>query len=200
MPTIRAFIAVELSPAARTALAQLQQRLKPLVPPQSVRWTTPENIHLTLHFLGDIPTDEVSKTSSVLRAAAATCPPFALTLSGLGCFPNTRRPRIVWTGLAGQMEVLLNLHRELGERLKTIGFTPETRPYSPHLTIGRVKDGLPQRLLSKLGQVLEQTQPQIGQVAALDVAEISLMQSDLKPAGPVYTRLAAGALHSATSH
>lgn len=200
MPTIRAFIAIELSPAARTALAQLQQRLKPLVPPQSVRWTAPDNIHLTLHFLGDIPADGVSQTSSLLRAAAATCPPFALTLGDLGCFPNTRRPRIVWTGVSGQMETLLNLHRELGQRLKTIGFTPEARPYSPHLTIGRVKDGLPQRLLSQLGQVLEQTQPQIGQVAALDVAEISLMQSDLKPAGPVYTQLAAAALRSAASH
>jgi 2'-5' RNA ligase len=173
--------------------------LKALVPPQSVRWTAPENIHLTLHFLGDVPADEVSKISSLLRTAATTCPPFTLTLSGLGSFPNTRRPRIVWTGVSGQMETLLKLHREVGERLKTTGFTPEARPYSPHLTIGRVKDGLPQRLLSQLGQVLEQTQPQVGQLAALDVAEISLMQSDLKPAGPIYTQLAAAVLRSTAS-
>jgi len=193
--TLRTFIAIELSTEAQTALAKLQQRLKAVVPPQSVRWTAPENIHLTLHFLGDVAVDKVSKITNLMQAAAATCSPFSLTLGGLGCFPNTRRPRIVWTGVSGQVEILLKLHRELSEGLKTIGFTPETRPYSPHLTVGRVKDGLPQRLLNQLGQVLEQTQPQVGHVAALDVTEIHLMQSDLKPAGPVYTQLATAALN-----
>jgi 2'-5' RNA ligase len=195
-PTLRAFIALELSTETQTALAELQQRLKMVVPPQSVRWTAPENIHLTLHFLGDVTADEVSKISDLLRAAASTCSPFTLTLGGLGCFPNTRRPRIVWTGVSGQVEMLTKLHRKLGEGLKTeVGFTPEARPYAPHLTLGRVKDGLPQRQLSQLGQLLEQTQPQVRQVAALDVAEIYLMQSDLKPTGPVYTQLAAAVLN-----
>ncbi|GAB4410848.1 MAG: RNA 2',3'-cyclic phosphodiesterase [Anaerolineae bacterium] len=194
-PTLRAFIAIELSTETQTALAELQQRLKMVVPPHSVRWTAPENIHLTLHFLGDVAVDEVNKISDLMQAATSTCSPFALTLGGLGCFPNTRRPRIVWTGVSGQMDILLKLHRELGEGLKTIGFTPEARPYSPHLTVGRVKDDLPQRLLSQLGQVLEQTQPQVGQVATLNVAEIHLMQSDLKPVGPIYTPLAAAALN-----
>lgn len=197
--TLRAFIAIELSTEAQTALAELQRRLKTVVPPYSVRWTAPENIHLTLHFLGDVAVDEVSRISDLLQAAASTYSPFTLTLDGLGCFPNTRRPRIVWTGVSGQMDILLKLHRELGERLKPIGFTPETRPYAPHLTLGRVKDGLPQRLLSHLGQILEQTQPQVRHVAALDVAEISLIQSDLKPAGPVYTQLAAATLNLTTS-
>lgn len=190
MTTIRSFIAIELSDEARAALADLQNRLKRATLAQAVRWTAPESIHLTLHFLGDIAPDTVSQISSLLEQTAAACPPFTLTLGGLGCFPNTRRPRIVWIGVSGQTDILTRLHGELGQKLKTLGFTLDTRPYSPHLTLGRVKDTIPQRQLAQLGQALEQVQPTVGQLAALPVSEINLMKSELKPAGAVYTRLA----------
>lgn len=190
MTTIRSFIAVELSDEARAALADLQDHLKRVAPAQTVRWTVPESIHLTLHFLGDVAPETIPKITSLLEQAAAVYPPFTLTLGGLGCFPNSRRPRIVWTGVFGQTDILVQLHGELGEKLKTLGFTLDARPYSPHLTLGRVKDGIPQRQLAQLGQTLEQTQPAVGQLATLPVSEISLMKSDLKPAGAVYIRLA----------
>jgi 2'-5' RNA ligase len=189
MPAIRTFIAVELTDAAHTILAEVQNRLKAAVPAHTVRWTAPENIHLTLHFLGDTPTDDIKKISDLMTEVAATCRPFSVNLGDLGCFPHTRRPRIVWVGVSGQLDQLVKLYDDLGRRLKTIGFTPEARPFSPHLTIGRVKDGLPSPKLAQLGQTLERAQPNVGHLTTLAVAEISLMQSNLQPTGAVYTPL-----------
>jgi 2'-5' RNA ligase len=195
MTTIRSFIAIELSDEVRAALADLQNRLKAVAPAQVVRWAAPESIHLTLHFLGDVAADNIEKITKLIQLAALPYPPFDLSVGGLGCFPNTRRPRIIWVGVSGQTETLLSLQQSLGEKLKAIGFTPEARPYAPHLTVGRVKDGLPQRQLTQLGQMLEREQSQVGQLATLPVTEISLMKSELKPAGAVYTRLASAKLN-----
>lgn len=196
MSTIRSFIAIELSTEARATLAGLQDRLKSVVPPKSVRWTAPENIHLTLHFLGNMSATEVAKVTVLLQNELGAYRPFTLRLEGLGCFPNTRQPRIVWVGVVGETEPLVALQRELGRQLGVIDYVPDSRPYSPHLTIGRVTKGLQSRELSRLGELLEQQQAGVGQLAALPVTEISLMRSDLKPTGPVYTRVARGRLHS----
>jgi 2'-5' RNA ligase len=194
MQTIRSFVAIELSAEARTALIQLQNQLKALAPRQTVRWAAPESLHLTLHFLGDVPADDIDKITQLLHEAASASSPFTLALGGLGCFPNTRRPRIIWTGVLGETQSLQQLHLTLGEKLKAIGFTPETRPYSPHLTLGRVINYLPTRQLTKLGQAIEQAQGQVGQLASLRVTQISLMKSELKSGGAVYTQLVSAIL------
>jgi len=195
MKTVRTFIAIELSTEAQANITQLQSRLKGVSPPNTVRWTVPQNIHLTLHFLGDIAMDDLEEVARAVEATATGCPAFSLKLASLGCFPNTRRPRIVWVGVSGETDTLIKLHQTLGDQLRRrIGFQPESRPYSPHLTIGRVKRGIPPRKLDQLGQMLKQEIPQVGQLAALPVTEIQLIQSDLKPDGPVYTPLARGKL------
>ena len=197
MTTIRSFIAIELSDEARTKITQLQSRLKSVARPNTVRWTVPQNIHLTLHFLGDVAVDDLEEVARAVGSAATSCPAFLLNLSNLGCFPNTRRPRIVWVGVTGETDTLATLYQTLGEQLhRRIGFQPESRPYAPHLTIGRVKQGVPQRRLSQLGQVLDQEISQVGQLVELPVIEIQLIQSDLKPGGPIYTPLARGKLKS----
>ena len=130
-------------------MARLQSRLKEASPPQTVRWTDPKNVHLTLHFLGDLPEDSLEDVSRTVHDTAAAHTPFALNLANLGCFPNTRRPRIVWVGLTGDTDHLIALQSNLGDRLrKGVGFEPESRTYSPHLTIGRVKKGV-----TKIGYV-----------------------------------------------
>ncbi|RME72460.1 MAG: RNA 2',3'-cyclic phosphodiesterase [Chloroflexi bacterium] len=194
MKTIRTFIAIELPAEAAAALTALQQQLKAAVPPDSVRWTPARNIHLTLHFLGDIPAEAVDPLGEALRAAAGQVSPFTLSLTGLGCFPNMHRPRIVWVGVAGAVNRLTALHRDLGERLSIINYQPEARPYAPHLTIGRVKKGLPSRRMGPLSEALQQFQPRVGRLADLPVRGIHLIQSDLKPAGPIYTPLVSAAL------
>jgi 2'-5' RNA ligase len=195
MTTVRAFVAIELSDEAVTKIIQLQSHLKGVSPPKTVRWTVAQNVHLTLHFLGDVAVDDLKNAAHAVGSAAAGCPAFSLHLAGLGCFPNTRRPRIVWVGVTGDTGTLTKLHQALGDQLnRQIGFQPESRPYSPHLTIGRVKQGIPQRRLEQLGQVLEQETLQVGQLVTLPVTEVQLIQSDLKPEGPIYTPLARGEL------
>jgi len=193
--TIRSFIAIELSHEARTELARLQSRLKEASPPRTVRWTDPKNVHLTLHFLGDLPEDRLEDVNRSVRDAAAAHTPFSLNLSNLGCFPNPRRARIVWVGVRGDIDHLVALQSDLGDRLnKGVGFEPESRTYSPHLTIGRVKKGVTQIRLRELGQVLEQQIPRVGQFATFQVDYIHLIRSDVKPDGPIYTSLAKGRL------
>lgn len=195
MATIRAFIAIELSAEARDKLADLQSQLDDIIPPNTVRWIATKNIHLTLHFLGDVAVADLEKITAALEMAASACAPFLLALAGLGCFPNIQRPRIVWVGVSGETETLVKMHQNLGEQLRReIGFMPETRPYSPHLTIGRVKKGVPQRRLPELGQALTLEQARVGQLATLEVRDVYLIRSELKPAGPVYTPLAQGVL------
>ncbi len=88
----------------------------------------------------------------------------------------------------------MKIHQDLGQMLRVIDFNPETRSYSPHLTLGRVKKGVRSRQLSRLGQILERERAKVGPLAALPVSEISLMKSELKPAGAVYTPLARGVM------
>ena len=195
MTTIRTFVAIELPANALAALTNLQNRLKTLAPPHTVRWSAPQNIHLTLHFLGDVDTGDVGRISSALETTAANFEPFALSLGNLGCFPNIKRPRVIWVGMQEKNQTLVDMQQALGEQLgKAIGFTPEKRAYSPHLTLGRVKKGVPSRHLGQLSEVIGQIQPAIDKLVDLPVEEVCLMQSELKPTGAVYTKLSQAAL------
>lgn len=194
-PSIRCFIAVELTPKAREELARLQQRLKASLPAHAVRWTPPPNIHLTLHFLGELAADRIDLVGQVLRDVAAGFSPFSLTLANLGSFPNTRRPRIVWVSVSGETDSLESLHTALGGQLeKGIGFRPESRPYSPHLTIGRVKKEIALERLHELGRHLEQALSTVGHLADVRVDRIYLIRSELTPGGPIYTHIHEAAL------
>ena len=132
MTTIRTFVSIELPANALAALTNLQNRLKTLAPPHTVRWSAPQNIHLTLHFLGDVDTGDVGRISTALETTTADFEPFALSLGNLGCFPNIKRPRVIWVGMQEKNQTLVEMQRALGEQLgKAIGFTPEKRAYSP---------------------------------------------------------------------
>ncbi len=194
-PTIRSFLAIELPDEAKDALARLQSHIQESLPPRTVRWTPPRNIHLTLHFLGDVPVDRIEVVAGVLRNAAAAVPSFSIRMATLGCFPNPRRPRILWAGISGETDQLLRLHKDLGSGLREgIGFDPESRPYKPHLTIGRVSKALASRQQQDLGTRLQQEIPKVGILADITVEQVHLIRSDLKPTGAVYTRLADGPL------
>jgi 2'-5' RNA ligase len=188
--TVRSFIAIELTDEARGGLARLQRELKEILPQNTVRWTLPENIHLTLHFLGDVALDDADEISRAVCDVSATHTPFSLDLSSLGCFPNTRRPRIIWVGLSGETDTLGALQKKLGERLnEAVGFQPESRSYSPHLTIGRLRKAVTKQQQAQLGRSLEQEIPGVGHLARLPVDHIHFIRSDLKPDGPIYTSI-----------
>ena len=138
MEKIRSFIAIELSPEIRQSLARLQEKLKAAGNPP-VRWVDPANIHLTLKFLGDIDSGITGRITAALEAAARDTHPCSIEVSGLGVFPNPRRVQVVWVGLTGEMEKLNRLQKSIEDGLMPLGFPPEGRAFSPHLTLARVK-------------------------------------------------------------
>jgi RNA 2',3'-cyclic 3'-phosphodiesterase len=185
MATIRSFVAIELSDAARQALAARQRDLKAAIPPQTVRWTIPDSIHLTLQFLGDVPLEKIPAITSALRDACAGTAPFAFELIGLGVFPDRRRPRIVWVGVREPSGTLAALHGRVGQALAALGFPPEERAFTPHLTIGRAARDAAPRDLAAAGEHVARLD--VGLIARIPVGHIALMKSDLRPTGALYT-------------
>jgi 2'-5' RNA ligase len=182
MNTIRAFIAIELPPAVKDALGGVARMLGEGLPRGAVRWTRPEQTHLTLRFLGDTPLDRLTAVRQAMDAAAAQNRPFELRLGGVGCFPNRSRPRVIWVGLAaaggGDSAPLLALKTALDEALAPLGWPPEDKPFRAHLTLGRVKDERGVR-----GVAWAADAPAL----SLPVTAIHLIESQLRPEGPVYT-------------
>jgi RNA 2',3'-cyclic 3'-phosphodiesterase len=138
----RLFVALEPPDAVRRRLAALAVELRRSAgrAADDVRWTAPETIHLTLQFLGAVPPGRVAGVEAAIRATAAGARPLSLEVRGTGGFPNARRPRVVWAGVGGEVEALSALAAELGRRLAPLGFPPESRPFSAHLTLGRARD------------------------------------------------------------
>jgi len=183
---IRTFIAIELDEAVVVALGELQSRLRREVRLSQVRWVRPEGIHLTLKFLGDVPADRVGQVGDALRRACDGFGPLSLTLADLGCFPNLRRPRVVWVGVQGDVDALGRLQASVEKHVAPLGFPTEKRRFSPHLTLGRVKRATRSEA-QQLGQQIEKMD--VGTVGTMTAQAVRLMRSDLKPTGAEYTCL-----------
>lgn len=192
MDQIRAFIAVELNAVVREAVERVMRDLRAAAGGDCVRWVRPEGIHLTLKFLGDIDVDSVPAISGALDRCATPSQPFSLMLEGVGAFPNLRRPRVIWVGLGGALEPLMELHRSVERELETLGFARERRAFTPHLTLGRVRDGASQQQLRALSEAVAGAS--VERDVVILVRELALMKSDLRPTGAVYTRLHAALL------
>jgi len=180
---LRAFVAVEMPGPVRKALEEAQSDLKRLN--IRARWVRPENIHLTLKFLGNIPVGHVASIGEVLRVVARAHGRFSLAAAGVGVFPDARRPKVIWAGLTRRPEALTPLQQDLDGRLAALGFPREEKPFRSHLTIGRFRaEGLP-------GPVADAVKRYAAvQFGTFTVDEIVLMKSDLRPEGPLYEQLA----------
>ncbi|MBN1933429.1 MAG: RNA 2',3'-cyclic phosphodiesterase [Anaerolineae bacterium] len=185
MSTIRTFIAIELPQETLNSIARAQARIKQDTPEGLVRWVQPQGIHLTLKFLGDTPTNQVAAIGEALQAACAPHGPFTLSVGGLGCFPDLKRPRVVWIGVDEPGGHLKRLQQSIERMVAPLGFPTEGRPFSPHLTLGRVKEGRADELRA-LGEYVARARVQASEVRATSV---SLIRSDLLPGGAVYTPL-----------
>ena len=184
---IRAFVAVDLPPQLRERLGEQIQRLKAQAPEGAVRLASSAGIHLTLQFLGNIRPDQIEQVGAAIQNAASSERPFRLNVSGLGCFPNARRPRVLWVGVHGETEPLLRLQHFLEEGLVKVGFEPEGRPFMPHLTLGRVRREARESQIQELAQNLDRLA--LGGLGEFVVQEITLFRSDLRPSGAVYSAL-----------
>ena len=194
---VRLFVAIELSLEVKQALGSLQADLKRRLPPKVVRWTDPDSIHLTLKFLGDTPEDRVQAVTQGVLAAAAGLEPFALRVAGFGCFPNPRRARVLWVGIPDLPKPLAGAQRAIELQMARLDFAREARPFSPHLTLGRVNDRISPAERQTLADLLERTEA--SELGVAPVEEIVLFRSDLRPDGALHTALARGRL-AAASH
>jgi len=188
MEKIRTFIAIELDENLKNCLTKLQEQLKGEAPQGSVRWVRPEGIHLTLKFLGDVPANRIGEITQALQKSCQGFAPFFLSCSGLGCFPDLKHPNVVWVGVQEETGTLAQLQKAIEENLASLGYPAEKRPFSPHLTIGRVQKRVGASDLRQLGELVGASER--GVSGRMEVRSVSLMRSDLRPDGAVYTRLA----------
>jgi len=212
MATIRAFIAIDLTAEIQRELNILSEELNRIVPPRSVRWIPANNIHLTLQFLGDIPTDNIPGIRTVLETVANDCPRFDLNLGGIGAFPSIKRPRVIWVGVEAP-RYLYKLQSQIESGLEKAGILPDdhrdersrgSKKFSPHLTVGRVNRGASTQDLDGLSTMLKGVDPHGGghhinrstKPISMLVKEVNLIKSDLRPSGAVYTRLFSAELKS----
>lgn len=180
---IRTFVAVELAPSVQQALDSVQRKLRQEGVP--VRWVAPEKIHLTLKFLGEIPLQQAKAVGDAAARVAVESQPFDLEAVGVGVFPNERRPRVIWVGVEGDVGDVCRLQAHLENSCAGLGFPPERRPFSPHLTLGRVRRRARPDELRRLGRIVAALQvPSLGR---WHVDEFVVMRSDLRPSGPIYT-------------
>lgn len=185
---LRTFIAIELEEPLRLAIARVQAKFKRLAPPGSVKWVVPEGIHLTLKFLGDTPAGRLGEVEAALRAACRGCAPFEVSVEGRGCFPNCRRPRVVWVAVRDKGRTLALLQAAVERQIAPLGWPTEARGFSPHLTLGRVSRGAKPAEETAVGQIVENSV--VEQIGVQRVTAVGLIKSDLRPAGAVYTTLA----------
>lgn len=157
-----------------------------------VRWTAPNALHLTLHFIGEIPIERAELLRMSFSNLSPKTGPIRLHTGRLGAFPNEKRPRVVWIGLAGQTDRLTELHRETGTMLDKLGFEREERSFRPHLTLGRARDAVDQLFPYQLAQAFEagSIQEIVAHPAEFTISEVTLFRSHLEKSGARYEALA----------
>ncbi len=186
MELLRAFLAAELPSTIQdrieAATADLHERLGS----ELIRWVPSRNIHLTLKFLGEVSATNMRLIMDLLTARAAQYDPFEVVVGGFGAYPSARRPRVLWIGLRAPAE-LAELQRDIEAATARLGYSGEARGFSPHLTIGRVRQNASSVDLQTIRAEIEGID--VANMGTFRVEAIHLFKSDLNPRGSVYTRL-----------
>ena len=184
MAIIRSFIAIKIPEDIQKKLQGMQEKLKQSA--AHVSWVHPENIHLTLKFLGNVEETQLDDIVTGARNSVKGLPPFQLQVGYAGAFPNIRFPRVVWVGVSDdEGGSLKTLQAELSNNLAQLGFESEKERFQPHLTLGRVRS---QKNRSNLLRAIESmVNIWVGEVS---VRSLYLIKSELKPTGAEYTDLA----------
>ncbi|HLA42343.1 MAG TPA: RNA 2',3'-cyclic phosphodiesterase [Aggregatilineales bacterium] len=185
--SIRVFISINLPPALEIVLQAQIKALRDMLPSGAVRWVNPGGIHLTLKFPGYVPVNQLDSVKAATRQAVQGCSPFELRVMEAGCFPNYKRPKVIWIGLKGAEASLQALRGSVENHIAPLGYPTETRPFHPHLTLGRVKTQNSREMMS-IGQVIRETE--IGEIGKLTCDAVHVMQSTLTPSGAQYQSLA----------
>jgi 2'-5' RNA ligase len=186
MEPIRSFIAIELPDELKSELTRLEARLKSDNQP-GVKWVNPDSIHLTLKFLGNIAADRTGEITRAIENAVQGISPFHLEVKELGVFPNLRRVQVAWVGISGEVDKLSQLQKRIETALTPLGFAPETRAFTPHLTLARLRDQTPPDERQRFGQLIANTK--FDTAGTIEVDAISLMRSQLTRKGAIYSQI-----------
>jgi len=186
MEQIRSFIAIELPDELKLELARLEDQLKSHRQPW-VKWVSPDGIHLTLKFLGDIAADRTEEITKAMAEATQGISPFQLEVKELGVFPNLRRVQVAWVGISGEVDKLSQLQKRIETNLTPLGFAPELRPFTPHLTLARLRDQASPDERQRFGQLIANSK--FEPAYTFPVESVSLMRSQLTREGAIYSQI-----------
>lgn len=180
---MRCFISIPLPEEARREMLAIQERLK--ASGANVSWTRSEGMHLTLKFLGnDVEEKRILEIETALSRATIGIRPFFLNITGMGTFPDIKRPRVIWIGIRESTDNLARLQRGLERELENIGFQREERGFTPHITLGRIRSP---KNIEKLLNLIEKEKDIW--LYGFDVIDVKLMRSELRPTGAIYSEL-----------
>ncbi len=179
---LRCFIAIEIPEAIRKSIADIIDSLKKSG--SDVKWAADENIHITLQFLGKTEEALIPTIKEALVKILSPYFPFYIKITNVGCFPNERRPRVIWVGIE-EPQALIHLHEDIADELVKFGYQKEERGFTPHVTIGRVKSN---KNMNELLKRLEELRAM--RFSDFEAQNITLMKSELKPSGAKYYGLA----------
>ena len=182
MKVIRTFVALLISEDLKRNILRVQEEVKKLAP--DVKWVAPENLHVTLKFLGSVPEDVLPRVFAAVEEAVGGRPAFELSVVGLGAFPNPAKARVVWVGIQEGRDELIELARNVDWKLARLGFAREEKEFKAHITIGRARMG---KFVKGLAGAIESAGAR--DLGRQQVVSVTVMQSDLQPTGPTYTPL-----------
>lgn len=179
---VRTFLALNLPENIIASISRIQKDL--MAYNLNIKEVKPENIHLTLKFLGNTRISDMERIHHAIKDVASDFSPFLLAAKGVGVFPDLRRPRVIWVGISEEIDRLVLLQKQLDKKLNEIGFNKEKQTFKGHLTIGRIKGNINRKIFDEILNKHEQFCTK-----TFFADRIYLLQSVLKPAGPIYSKL-----------
>ncbi len=177
---IRTFLAIPLPNEVKRALHEVQEVLAR--EGRRIKWVAPENLHITLSFLGDVERSKIPAIKEACQLAAAGLHPFKLQPKGTGVFPSPLRPRVFWAGLSGEVSLLRGLHERLKEQLNGLGFSPDDKEFKAHITIARARGAVSKKTIASFLEFQFEA-------LSFEVERISIFSSTLRLQGPIYKEL-----------
>jgi len=183
---MRAFIAVGLSKDVRFKIEEVINYFKTKTPLYTLNWVSPEHLHLTIKFIGEIEEDKIEALQGVMLQSLEHQPSFEIEICGLGMYPNKNRPRVIWLGINGG-EPLVTLHKIFDKKMVEFGIQRDDRPFSPHLTIARVRRNVDLSTVKSIGTTLSEYN--VESLGIVNIGQVNLYKSVLMPSGPIYSTL-----------
>lgn len=189
---MRTFIALDFSPEIIRKINEIIDYFKTQTPERALKWVAPENLHLTIKFLGEVPEKKIEQIKSLINETLDDVKSFEIGVEKLGMYPNSQKPRVVWLGVRGAGP-LKEIHKVLDSQLQKAEIQPDNRGFSPHLTIARVRRNADIQSVKEIGETLSKFK--VDSLGTCTVNHIILYKSELTPQGPIYTPLLSSPLN-----